>query len=101
MSCRARGSTRPVAIAAVVTLVVASFTSGISAAGVRRASHPRLNLAVDHITQAKAPIDASDAGKVTSHDQRQFDKARARAQKALDDAIQAIVDAQAVSNWVE
>jgi hypothetical protein len=81
--------------------VVASFAAGTSAAGVRRSSHPRLDLAVDHITQAKALIDASDAGEVTAHDQRQFDKARARAQKALDDALEAIVDAQQVSNWVQ
>ena len=92
---------RLLAIAAIVTMAVASFTAGATASGIGRASHPRLDLAVDHITQAKALIEASEAGQVSAHDQRQFDRARAHAQRALDGAIDAIVAAQLVSNWME
>lgn len=85
----------------IAAAIILSFVAGASAGGLRRASQPRLDIALDHLSQAHAALDASAAGEVSAKALRHFDRDMARAHEAVDRAIEAIGDAKTVSDWTE
>ncbi|HUR20191.1 MAG TPA: hypothetical protein VMZ90_05235 [Vicinamibacterales bacterium] len=70
--------------------LVMSFAAGAVASTRLRAHDPRLDGAVDHLTQAQALLDASSSGELSKNNQKIFNKQMGRANQAINDAIAAI-----------
>jgi hypothetical protein len=80
-------------------LIQAAVLIGVLAAGIHlgvavvRAYDTRLDEALAALQKAAALVEASSAGTVSSHTQRQFDRHRGKALAAIQDAMDDIVAA--------